>query len=359
MKRDLERERQRRINEWVERKRLRIEDEKLYIEEEKLQNSRDFKEITFAITLFGGLLAFLIKLGDYFNNNVVVISDFSQYIIYFTIWITLILLPILLLYLILKWYLVSTKNENKWLKNITQYLFGLLPLFILVLFFNLIWNLFKYYSDNMSIGFYEYLTILMSISLMIMFVLSNHLINKNTFSLKKINYHVNIPTDDELLAFVNKIAIIVILWMLAMSSSFMFPNYIITGSYSIDKFPSSNTDNSLITFTIRETGFLFSYNNVILYKLGSGDSIIDFITINESREILSENKYMLGENHEGLWYLNLNTSNLTSGNYMLHAEVTNDMTKESKFGSAKKHDDIIFYIPPKTDLQSSNSTKQE
>jgi hypothetical protein len=52
------------------------------IEQEKLQSSRDFKEITFAITLLAGLSAFLLKLIDYFNNHIITVSDYFQIIVF-------------------------------------------------------------------------------------------------------------------------------------------------------------------------------------------------------------------------------------------------------------------------------------
>ncbi|MCX9013660.1 MAG: hypothetical protein OIN89_02510 [Candidatus Methanoperedens sp.] len=372
MARYIERERPRRINGWVERRKLQIEEEKLNIEDEKFQSSSDFKEITFAITLFGGLLAFLIKLGDYFNNNVLAISEYSYLILYFTVWLTLIVLIVLFVFLILKWLLISTyesKLKNK-LKNITQKLFRYIPLFIVLWIISLFSNIFiDYYKDETD----TIIKILLSGLVFLIIVFVKTCFDNKTIlikllksvSLKKVQEDIVSHLKDNIFTHVIKIQnsfYIVILLLLLLVSTFLLSAYLLTGSYYIDEYPSSNTNSNIITFTIKETGISYSKNFITLSKLETGNGIfhyIDNVTINATHEKISENKLMLGINHEGIWYLNLNTSNLTSGNYMLHAEVTNDFTINSKFKTIRKHDDIIFYIPPKTDLHSYNSTQQE
>lgn len=54
----------------------RLEKKKLQIEKEKLESSHDFSETTLAITLLAGVSAFLLKLIDYFNNNIITISNY-------------------------------------------------------------------------------------------------------------------------------------------------------------------------------------------------------------------------------------------------------------------------------------------
>ena len=350
---------------------LGIEEDKLKIEDEKLESSRDFKEITFAITLFGGLLAFLIKLGDYFNNNVVVISGYSLGIIYITIWLTFFVLVLLFPFLILKWYLVSTDNKNKFLINITQFLFGLMPVSILAWLISLISSIFISYYKNTNIDFNKYSSILITIFLLIaiivltLIVLQRHFKNKPIISLNKIKNYGPLLTNEKIANILNKINVIFVIsvvFLLIFVLLSPFPAYLLTGSYSMEQFPPSNTNSDIITFTIKETGISYSNNFITLSKLETGNGIfqkIDNVTINATHEKVSDNKLMLGKNHEGTWYLNLNTSNLTSGNYRLHAEVTADISKKSIFGTIRKHDDILFYIPPKTELHPYNSTKQE
>ena len=349
MKRDLERERPRRINEWVERKRLKIE-------EDKLQSSSDFKEITFAITLFGGLLAFLIKLGDYFNNNVLAISDYSYIILYFTVWLTLIVLILLFSFLILKWILIST-YENKFkniLKNSTQKLFGYIPLLIVLWIISLFSNIvIDYYKDETD----TIINILLLCLVFLIIVFVKTCFDNKTILIKLLkNISIKKTQEDILSRLKENIFTYVIIFysgivlVLILGMTFLLSAYLLTGSYYIDEFSPSDTNSNIITFTIKETGISYSNNFITLSKIETGNGIfqkIDNVTINATHEKVSDNKLMLGKNHEGIWYLNLNTSNLTSGNYMLHAEVTNDFTISSKFKTIRKHDDIIFYIPTK------------
>jgi hypothetical protein len=93
-----------------------------------------------------------------------------------------------------------------------------------------------------------------------------------------------------------------------------------------------------------------------LYKLDDKAVFQDIanVTLNETQDTPSKNKIMIGKKYEGTWYLNLNTSNLSYGNYMLHAEVSyNDLIN---IGVFKKHADKLFYIPPKSTNYSFNST---
>ncbi|MCK4798765.1 MAG: hypothetical protein KAT05_15415, partial [Spirochaetes bacterium] len=344
--------------------------------------------------------------GDYFNNNVLEIGGLSIYTIYFTAVVTLIVLILLFLFLILKWFLISIPESKLKtnLKNITQKIFRFTPIFIIVWLISLFLNIITYYYRDETDTIRNIL-LLALIFLIIIFV-KTYLDNK-TISLKKVQKDISSPFKDDILThvinilkrvsinsviqthtykpylkglvkmWVNRntlnrfvIAIINILYIFVFTiiivsllvSASLLPAYFLTGSYSIEKFQPSDTNSDIITFTIKETGIPFSNNYIWLYKLRADDDIFfqkDYVIINATHENLSDNKLMLGKNYYGIWYLNLNTSNLTSGNYMLHAEVTNDFTINSTIKTIKKHDDIIFYIPPKTELHSYNSTKQE
>jgi hypothetical protein len=137
------------------------------------------------------------------------------------------------------------------------------------------------------------------------------------------------------------------------------PSYLLMGSYSIDVFPRPNANGDILTFTIKETGLSYNHIYIDLYKLNSsGDFLwfIDNVAINNTKEALSNNTFMLGGNYDGIWYLNINTSKLQPGNYLLHAEITNDLS--SRFlGVSKKQDSKLFYIPPKGTNCSFNCTQ--
>ena len=124
------------------------------------------------------------------------------------------------------------------------------------------------------------------------------------------------------------------------------PSILLMGSFSIEEFPQSNEKYDILTFAIKETGLTYSRNYITLYKLNANANNSlnenDNITLPQSE---SKNKSMFGGLHDkGLWYININTSSLQAGNYMLHAEVTNDLSKNSTFGVFKKHADKLFYI---------------
>jgi hypothetical protein len=74
---------------------------------------RDFEEMTLALALLAGLSAFLLKLVDYFNNNVISITDYFQPLIYTLVWVLLVELLFVLSFLVLKGYIISAKSEKK------------------------------------------------------------------------------------------------------------------------------------------------------------------------------------------------------------------------------------------------------
>ncbi len=146
------------------------------------------------------------------------------------------------------------------------------------------------------------------------------------------------------------------------NSFLAMPTYLLKDSYSIEVFPQSNTNPDIITFAIKETGFPYNYIFITLNKFNSTDypkQYVDNITINRTKEAPSNNSYMFGENYEGIWYLNINTSNLQPGNYMLHAEVTNEPSRNNTiFGTFRKHAEKLFYIAPTSTKCFLNSTQQ-
>lgn len=143
-------------------------------------------------------------------------------------------------------------------------------------------------------------------------------------------------------------------------SSLVVPSYLLMGSFSIDQFSQSNVGNDIMTFTIKETGMPYSANYIDLYEINASDKEIfervDNIIINNTNPNFSRNNTIFGKIYEGVWYLNVNTSKLRPATYLLHAEVTNDLTKKFIFGTIKKHDEKLFYIAPKNANYSLNST---
>ena len=102
----------------IGKKRLKFMSQR--IERSKVQNSRDFKEITFAITLLVGVFTFLSKIIEYFNNNVIIFGGYSSFSINLLVLMAITILFSLTIFLLLKWFLISIKYENKLIENITE-----------------------------------------------------------------------------------------------------------------------------------------------------------------------------------------------------------------------------------------------
>ncbi len=348
----------------LELKRLQLLNRQ--VEKEKLQNSRDFKEITLAITILAGLTAFLLKLVDYFNNNIISVSASFQVIVYFIVGFLLLEFLTIFLFLISKGYLVSTKYRNIIVKSISEGLFRYIFIFgFLSIVFLVLAILSYYFFKDISEKNYYYYLIVWYIAVLGFFWLSiYHYYRINLRDLLK-NIRKNhlkriLSKDYNFQDSIFYYGVIIIIFLVVVLL-FVASSSLLMGSFSIEQFPES-TNNDIITFAIKETGITYSANYINLYKINSSNSTIfqniDNITIHYNQEAFSKNKIMFGEKHEGIWFLNVNTSNLQYGTYLLHAEVTNDMTIKSVFGAIKKHDDKLFYIAPRIANYSSYSAEE-
>jgi len=330
------------------------------LETEKLQNSRDYKEITLVITILAGTSAFLLKLIDYFNNNIITISSHVQFIIYIIVYLALIEVTLIFSFLLLKGYLLSDNSENKQLTNLSKEIFQKIftipiPTIIILISTLLFYTYHLEENNNYNIVsiIYWIITVVLAFLIFIYLdpkiVLSESLKNMSVNEIRnklKFNFQIEI-------SFIIKIISIPLLLFIVISS-FIIPSYLLVGHYSIEVFPESNNGGDMLTFTIEETGITYARCYITLYKLNLGNNSlehIDYITIPIQLE--SKNKMMFGGIHELYYYLNVNTSTLSPGNYMLHAEVTNDISKTYKFGTIKKQDNKLFYIQPKNTNLSS------
>ena len=330
------------------------------LEIEKLQNSRDYKEITLVITILAGTSAFLLKLIDYFNNNIITISSHVQFIIYIIVYLALIEVTLIFSFLLLKGYLLSDNSENKQLTNLSKEIFQkifTIPIpTIIILISTLLFYTYHLEENNyyniVSI-IYWIITVVLAFLIFIYLdpkiVLSESLKNMSVNEIRnklKFNFQIEI-------SFIIKIISIPLLLFIVISS-FIIPSYLLVGHYSIEVFPESNNGGDMLTFTIEETGITYARCYITLYKLNPcNQSLEDIDNITIPIQLESKNKMMFGGIHELYYYLNVNTSTLSHGNYMLHAEVTNDVSKNYKFGTIKKQDDKLFYIEPKNTNLSS------
>ena len=143
---------------------------------------------------------------------------------------------------------------------------------------------------------------------------------------------------------------IVYLMIISIGEIYSLPSYLLIGTYSIEEYSQSDISDNRI-FVITETGITYSRTYIDLHKLNpSQETFFDdkySMIINGTTPTFG-NDYMNGTKYEGKYYIYLNTSNLTPGNYILHAEVTDDLTKNSTFGANKKHVEKLFHIGQKT-----------
>jgi len=332
------------------------------LENEKLQNSRDYKEITLVITILAGTSAFLLKLIDYFNNNIITISNHVQVIIYVVVYLALIEISLIFSFLILKGYLLSTNSEiqefKEYTKEIFKYIFITPVPIIIILISTLLFYTCQIEEKNYYTSvIFVYWTITAILAFCALFYLNPKI---NIYdSLKNISVYRDIyklKIDFKNLNYIKLMSNIILFPLVAfiIFSSFIIPSYLLVGHYSIEVFPESNNGGDMLTFTIEETGITYARCYITLYKLNLGNNSLEHIdNITIPIQLESKNKMMFGGIHELYYYLNVNTSTLSPGNYMLHAEVTNDISKRYNFGTIKKQDDKLFYIEPKNTNFSS------
>ncbi len=326
----------------------------------------DIEEITLAIALLGGVIALLLKISDYFNNNVIELSRHLTQIVYGLISLLSIEFLIIFLFFIFKGISIYAEPENRKveLKEITRILFKISFIYAFVWFIMVILALFFKYITTTTL-FHNYLEpyyIEFALIYLIFIILICFWTFINLFdSWKTVNVMKIIKSSiKKLMESKSRLpfsAIILIIFIMIITylfsqlllDFFLIPSYLLAGSYSIDVFPQSSANGDNLTFTIKETGLSYNKIYIQIFKLNSSSDfrwLVDTVIINNTKENSSIKTLMLGENFGGIWYLNVNTSSLQPGNYLLHAEVTDDAAKNSTI-PIKKHADKLFYIAQK------------
>lgn len=325
-------------------------------EKEKLQISRDFSEITLAVSLLAGIWIIFWKIKDYFDNNMLQ-SGYIQYIIYFVVFFLLIEFLIIFVFLMLKGHMVSTKTGKGKLRNLAQMLltysfqFSILfsILLVLAIFFD---SIFKGLSVN---PVYTYLISALSavISVVILLIVISISLYLNNSNFK--DFFEKINALGEKSPWRSFFVIIFIFFMVVLITKLLvIPSYFLAGTFSIEVFPQPNTNGDILTFTIKETGLTSGISFISLDKLNANNNSREYIdNITMPIENKSMHKIMFGIFQKPNYYLNVNISNLSSGNYMLHAEVTFDATKNSTLGTIIKNGDRLFYIKARNANYSS------
>ena len=307
------------------------------IEKEKLRNTRDFKEVALAISLLLALSAFLSKTIAYFNSNVISLNGNFQSIVYMGLFLLILEFILIFIFLLLKGYLIAIRDlGNNESSAVTSIIFKNIFIFPLCLFtFSLIVLLSRSISDmiggdSSSIPF-------------------SILIFSITVGAVAMLIQLNMGGAKRRSQFIFIVLLSVFIFALFYMKLYLLPSYLLIGSFSIDVFPQSSADNSTLTFEITETGMQYSKNYVSLYDVGTPDiplfDMVDFIILKDGDRTASDKRFMWGIKHGGVYYITIyNKSDLPSGNYVLHAEVTDDFSKNSTFGENRKHADKIFSI---------------
>ncbi|VVB89973.1 Uncharacterised protein [uncultured archaeon] len=336
--------------------------------------TKDIEEITLALTLLGVVTAVVLKINDFFNNNVIILNANLYGFVNGLITFLLVEFLIIFLFFIFKGisiYIEPQKRNDDFKKN-TRMLFKLSFIYAFVWFID---SIFIFIFIFITTVYYNYLPpwynkiaylygfSIILISLWLFFDLLGSGITEKIKEIHRnlIEQNYRLP----ILFIIIGILLIIFqdLYSRLLLDIVILPSYLLAGSYSIEEFPQSidNADN--LTFTIKETGIPYNFNYIRLDKINSNSNLtqyVDNIKINRTQETQSNETFMLGENYYGIWYLVINTSRLQckfhSGTYMLHAEVTDEPSENSTFGVIQKRADKLFYIAPKNANCSFNST---
>lgn len=340
------------------------------IDKEKMQSSRDYKEITFSITLLAAIFGVSLKIIDYYNSNIIILNIFSRDIFHIIVSILLVEFFMIFIFLVFKGFLVSQKYRNKKLNFFLEETFSnifLISVILIAFVFltSLYGHIFQDISQNMALTFiYTFLIIIVIVFLIIYLEHGINIIDE----FKNFRKTLVISPEKRLILLVKfRNATLKCMFpfiLLLVVTLLGFPSLLLSGSLSIEEFPKSFVNTDIMTFSIKETGIPSDKNDVNLYKMNANDSnifqFIDSITINNTQETLSENRLILGINHKpGAYYLNVNISSLQPGNYLLHSKVTTELYRTERLRITnpviEKHKDKLFFIAPRNNNFSFNS----
>lgn len=334
------------------------------------ENRSNFDEITLAIGLLGGVIVVLLYISDYFNNNAIPLDADLRSIVYSFVYILLLEIPIILLFFLFKGISIYAKPESsEVIKKVAQKLFTIsfiyFLLYIIAIISTLLFVNFIYYNielSNRSTISQLYHYILLILLIIIGLILWDYSKFKSIFHALYAREATEYSFGEfwrinKKLVFIFIVAIVVVYIGILINNLFSSLSlYLLMGSYSIEEFLQPNDGN--ITIGIKETGIISNATFIDLYKKDTDfDQRKDTMNITHNQVSYSMNGSMTGafNQHLSIWYLNINTSKLQPGNYMLYAEVTR--LKNPTLGTVKKQTGKLFYIPPKNASYSFNCTQ--
>ena len=275
------------------------------------KNLRDFEEITLAIALLGGLLAFLLKLINYFNENIIYWRESTQSHAYFLVGALIFEFIIIFLFFILKGIVLSTNKRRRDLEDITAVLFKTVFIYPFLWFVTTILLLLFYYINQSNyINNYIYYFLIFIIDYILFVELMGKEELKN--ALDMVSEKITSIKLKQLIVLIMIILIFSLTLKLYSDLLLVAPSILLMGSFSMEEFTQPIEKYDILTFTIKETGLTYSRNYISLYRLNAENNSLsesDNITLPIQHE--SKNKSMFGDLHDkGLWYININTSSL-------------------------------------------------
>ncbi|MBN1762141.1 MAG: hypothetical protein JW878_03540 [Methanomicrobia archaeon] len=332
----------------------------------------DFKEFTPAIALLVGISAVLFKITEYFNTNIVNLSNPALISVYLLVSVLISEILIISLFILTKGYMIAAKDEElKVLRRINailnRWLF-VIPIFVIIYSFLSVFYLFVTrnwqgniigYFDSYSWLMFFLVSVFISAILftdiyekfkLLSFQYSKYLVKKKIRSLGHI-FQSPEDLNKSNFAIILTLLFYAFLLILIPFVLIIIPTFLLCGSYSIEIANASYSCTDEMMVTIYDTGVPSSRCYISLYNLTNSNEIFfdnkDDITIEESGKNESHNGFMTGEKRDGIYYLSINTSSLVPNYYLLKSEVTYNDFRNFALLRATKRDHKLFYLAPK------------
>jgi|GEM_PF-1812475 len=308
----------------------------------KGEGNRYLETLTVAITLLAGISAVLLKLGEYFSNNI--ISQNHLYPIYFLTFLLIFELALLLLFLLIEGCLIwAEKNSRKLLEDIGDILGTIIFTVPLIIYFFLViaFTALMFIGDSelsKNINFIVYFLIAVISLRIILYIIEMGNINREWVS--------EVVKAVKLVYFIGTVFIIIFTLFLI---SMMAPMSLLSGSYSMDILNSPDANSDIMTVVIVDNGIPSGRCYLDIYRLNESDKYIfekiDTITLKESGK--NSSTYINGVKKNEIYYLSINTTSLPPDDYLIHAESTFNVNENFDIFERKKQDDLTFRISAK------------
>lgn len=335
------------------------------------KDDKGYNEITLSIALLAGIIAVLLRVIDYSNNQSLEMDYLSKPPLYVLMIFLLLELLIIFLFFIFKGISVHTADKcgkNRFIPisgDLFKISFVMAFMWIIasvmIVFFKLIYLPKDSHDPIIWRGYVLIFLITVAITGIIVSISEFETLNNIREKFKNPSAHSNF--------FFILIFLIIFFIIFVISSFSLVSQYLLTGSYSIEEFSQSFDNPDIIVFTMKEKGIGYDLIEVELTKINSSDinipyefrmnKSIDFLIIYRHTE--KQSNCLWGGDYDMVWYLGvINISKLSPGTYLLSAQVKNNLTDNltdnfpsgilnefsSRIGISKRIAKKLFYIPP-------------